>query len=457
LKISTTSSDSIWTTAWVPSLPSYRPTPKNPNQRNLPSHSISDLIVPGTWQWDVRFLYNIFDSISAAAISRLPISQTSTSGYLWTPSTSSRFTTHSTYLAILNNDFSGDSPHHPSSFWKDIWKLQLTDRLQLFLWKIAWNIFPTTMRLQSIIPSYRPDTPCPLCKVGPDSTKHLFFHCHYARVIWRLSPWPLDSTTLDSPNLCDWIRIILSPGATLNIPRSEHHRFQVFAAVTCDLLWFYRNKAFHDGLSFDARILTKLILKNYYQHCDAWSHKLDPIPGKWIRPPLHWLKINFDTAIRDSFSCQAAICRNHNGQLIKNISQIQSKCSPNKGEALATQLAISLASSLHLNRFILEGDSQVVTLTLQHPSIVQDWRITDIITNTLDSIPADASWSVRKVNRSANFGAHYVAHWAAARFSSSSIPTSSNYSLVPLVSNIYPLNNSDLLSFISCNHTTTFR
>jgi hypothetical protein len=64
----------------------------------------------------VRLLYAIFDSFSADAISHLPISQTSTFGYLWTPSTSGRFTTHSAYLAILNNDFTGASLHYPSSF-----------------------------------------------------------------------------------------------------------------------------------------------------------------------------------------------------------------------------------------------------------------------------------------------------------------------------------------------------
>jgi hypothetical protein len=107
---------------------------------------------------------------------------------------------------------------------------------------------------------------------------------------------------LDSPNLCDWIRAILYPETILHIPGSEVHCFQVFASVTCDLLWFHRNKAFHDGLSFDARILAKLILNTYHQHCDAWSNKLNPIPEKWIRPPPNWFKINFDTAIRDSFS-----------------------------------------------------------------------------------------------------------------------------------------------------------
>jgi hypothetical protein len=117
------------------------------------------------------------------------------------------------------------------------------------------------------------------------------------------------------------------------------------------------------------------------------------------------------------------------GKFIKMSFQIQSNCSPNKGEALAAHLAVSLAvslaASLHLNRFIIEGDSQVVILALQQPTIVQDWRITDIIQNTLDIIPPNSYWSARKVNRSANFGAHYVAHWAVARFNSSSIPTSS--------------------------------
>jgi hypothetical protein len=247
------------------------------------------------------------------------------------------------------------------------------------------------MRLQSIIPAYQPNTACPLCKTGPNSIRHLFFHCHFARVIWRLSPWPLDSTSLDSSDLCDWIQIILSPGSRLHIPSSEHHRFQVSATITCDLLWFHRNKTFHDGSAFDARILARIILKNYHQHCDAWSHKLVLVLERWTRPPPNWFKINFDTAIRDSFSCQAAICQNHMGQLIHFSTQIQSKCTPNKGEALAAQLAVSLAATLGLDQFIIEGNSHVVILPLQQPAIVHDWRITDIIRNTLDNIPFDSS------------------------------------------------------------------
>jgi hypothetical protein len=365
MNVSTTSSDSIWSTGWVPSLPSYRPSPCCPQSRYLPPLSIADLIIPGTRRWNKHLLFALFDPAFAIALSSLPISRVPSTSYLWTPSCSGRFSISSAYLSILHNDFIGSSPS-PISIWKDIWKLQLTDRLRIFIWKIAWDI----LRLQSILPTFTPDVSCPLCSSRPDSLRHLFFHCHFARVVWRLSPWPLDSTTLDSPNLCDWIRDILYPETILHIPCSEVHCFQVFATVTCDLLWFHRNKAFHDGLSFDARILAKLIINTYHQHCDAWSNKLDPIPEKWIRPPPNWFKINFNTTIRDSFSCQAAICRDHMGKFIKMSSQIQSNCSPNKGEALAAHLAVSLATSLHLNQFIIEGDSQVVILALQQPTIV---------------------------------------------------------------------------------------
>jgi hypothetical protein len=182
-----TRSDSIWSTAWVPSLPSYRPSPRCPQSRYLPPLSIADLIIPGTWRWNRHLLFVLFDPASAIAVSRVPISPVPSTSYLWTPSCSGRFSISSAYLSILHNDFTGSSPAL-ISIWKDIWKLQLTDRLRIFIWKIAWDILPTSLRLQSILPTFTLDISCPLRNSGPDSLRHLFFHCHFARVVWRLSP-----------------------------------------------------------------------------------------------------------------------------------------------------------------------------------------------------------------------------------------------------------------------------
>ena len=89
-------------------------------------------------------------------------------------------------------------------------------------------------------------------------------------------------------------------------------------------------------------------------------------------------------------------------------SLINPPCSPNMGEALATQLAISVACSLNLDQFILEGDSEVVIQALNFPFSDQDWRISPVIMTSLNNISSDSFWEARKINRNANFYAHSV-------------------------------------------------
>jgi hypothetical protein len=193
--------------------------------------------------------------------------------------------------------------------------------------------------------------------------------------------------------------------------------------VLCDILWFSRNKALHDGIIPNISLLASSIKKTSLAHFAAWSSKASNIVEVWSPPAKGSFKINFDTAIRGNFAAQAAICRDSNGKIIKAISQISPPCDPNFGEALAALLAASLAVSLQLKKFIIEGDSQTVITALQHPTITQDWSIDSIISDSLSILSTSSNWEARKINRSANFYAHHVAYWAAARDFSGCIPT----------------------------------
>jgi hypothetical protein len=177
-------------------------------------------------------LNSVFDTTSTWEIFNIRISTESKPSFTWIPSCSSHFTTNSVYPAILDNNFSTTIPPVSTTLWKDIWKLKLNDRLGLFIWKIAWDILPTKARLKFIISSLDSNTTCPLCKPGKDSLQHLFFNYVFARVVWGNSFWTLiDSTTLDFSNMLDWIKIIISPGSTLYIPKVDHHLFQIFAQL----------------------------------------------------------------------------------------------------------------------------------------------------------------------------------------------------------------------------------
>jgi hypothetical protein len=274
-------------------------------------------------------------------------------------------------LPRANSSF---SPLNPSA-WKKLWKLQLNDRLKLFLWKIAWDIIPTKSRLNHFLNFSPFDLLCPLCKSETDSLSHLFFRCVFSRVAWRSSFWPLNSLVWDNLSPSQWIEGILSPHSSFGIPLADSHLFQIFASVLCDLIWFNRNKALHDGLTPNVLVLANSIKKTALDHHNAWRASSSPVKEKWSPPAAGSYKINFDTAIRDHLSAQATVCRDSNGKIIKAVSQINPPCDPNYGEALAALLASSLASKLNLQNFTIEGDSQVVIMALQNPSIVQDWKI----------------------------------------------------------------------------------
>jgi hypothetical protein len=168
--------------------------------------------------------------------------------------------------------------------------------------------------------------------------------------------------------------------------------------------------------------LADTIKKTALAHLAAWKPTPVPIIESWTPPAIGSFKINFDTAIKDNFSAQAAVCRDHNGSIISACSQISPSCDPIYGEALVAFLVATLVASLKLNSFSIEGDSLIVISALQAPSLVHNWQIERVIADSMNTILASYSWKVRKINRSANFYAHHVTHWAASRVHFGCIP-----------------------------------
>jgi hypothetical protein len=103
------------------------------------------------------------------------------------------------------------------------------------------------------------------------------------------------------------------------------------------------------------------------------------------------------------------MCRDSKGLIIKAISRINPPCDANYGEALVAQLATSLAASLNLKNFSLEGDSSMIIAALQTLAISQDWHVESVIASTLSLLLASSCWEARKIHKSANFCAHHMA------------------------------------------------
>jgi hypothetical protein len=211
---------------------------------------------------------------------------------------------------------------------------------------------------------------------------------------------------------------------SVGIPSEDTHLFQIFAIVACDNIWRSCNKAHHDGWIPNALSLSATINKTPRIHFSAWANKTAPVLQVWTRPDPLCFKINYDTAIRNTFSAQAAVCRDSSGTIIQTFIKIGPPCTPLYGEASAALLAAQFCLFLRLSYVTFEGDSLTVNLAINNPTITLDWRISSITTDFSATIPSSTSWSVSNINRSANLCAHNVANWAATRFFSSCIPSS---------------------------------
>jgi hypothetical protein len=121
-------------------------------------------------------------------------------------------------------------------------------------------------------------------------------------------------------SLADWIECILTPTSSFGINCADSHFFQIFAAVLCDMLWFYRNQVVHKGVIPDVSTIAANINRVSMEHYTTWSSKIHHVKEVLSKPPHGFCKVNFDTTIREGFSTQVAVCRNSNGMIIKALT-----------------------------------------------------------------------------------------------------------------------------------------
>jgi hypothetical protein len=93
----------VWTTSLIPTILGYMPKPWFPNIWNLPTVLISDFIILGTNKWNLQALSYLFDAPSICEIAKIHISLATQQKFLWTFSTSGKFTTNSADLTIQHN------------------------------------------------------------------------------------------------------------------------------------------------------------------------------------------------------------------------------------------------------------------------------------------------------------------------------------------------------------------
>ena len=114
------------------------------------------------------------------------------------------------------------------TMWKEVWSLQIPNKMRNLLWRACWNSLPTK---QSLVRHTIIDDPlCDRCKMVPETPLHALWSCHELDVVWAdESLWACRRTTtfIDFKELLSWM-----------IKRQQN--LKLFS-VTVWTIWTHRN------------------------------------------------------------------------------------------------------------------------------------------------------------------------------------------------------------------------
>jgi hypothetical protein len=345
------------------------------------------------------------------------------SDWFWAPNSQGIFTVNSAHI-IASGILSATSGPLSSGDWNRLWNLKLQHRHKHLLWRIAWNILPTRQNIFKFkISASLEDKACPICNGPTESTQHIFLDCILAKALWRSSTWPLDYSSFADLSIDCWVKAILHPHEILHIPIFEVENFQLSVVIILDAIWGARNNSVHNKVTPNFQNLVIQVQKTIDIHQQAWTAK--DLIASWNPPPIGFIKINFDVAVRPNYMVAAAIISDHDGSLLWATAKKIPLMDINAGEAQAALLAVETATRFYpSSSLILEGDSLITITALNNPNYCTEWSSRGIIADVIFLLSSFSSWSATKVSRSINLRAHLVAKWAASHNVYGSIPTS---------------------------------
>jgi len=159
----------IWEDPWLPRGSTRKPiTPKGASLLT----KVSELINPVTGEWDVQLIQDIFWPEDVAVIMQIPIDHDMDDLPAWHFDAKGLFSVKSAYkVAVSRRDVkagrdastSGSSRGDNGDFeWYRIWKLQIPNKVKMFIWRLAHNSLPVRRNVSRR--GVELDTKCPVCQ-----------------------------------------------------------------------------------------------------------------------------------------------------------------------------------------------------------------------------------------------------------------------------------------------------
>ncbi|XP_059454900.1 uncharacterized protein LOC132185097 [Corylus avellana] len=396
----------IWHDRWIPSPVTY--AVQSPVHILESDARVCSLIDENTKWWNKELVYNILCKEEADIVCSMPICPRQQGDCMvWAGSRKGDFSVRSAYhfaKSMMENGTasSSSSTEQSTQVWRDIWRVRGPRVLTSFLRKLRTNILPTKANLhrKGVIE----DPTCPICKLEPETVRHVLWNCPPASGVWLECPARIQ-------------KCIVVEDSFLNIFQQMRDKFGMkdlqFIVITARLIWLRRNEYVFDGEFMDPSALFRRATEQLATSNSADQSRRDNLfkpnvfmEARWKPPNMGSVKANWDAAVdRGSRKIGIGIVlRDYEGKFVApGTCVLSAPLDPAYAEAYGVR---KLADFLRGFRKIeVEGDALEIVQAMRSDSICMRsyGRLVEGPKHLLNSA---VQWEAKHVRRCGNKAAH---------------------------------------------------
>ena len=208
--------------------------PPNETDRDL---VVADLMLRGSARWNESNVESILPTVAHFIYQIFPSSLNAEDKFCWQRTKSGIYSVRSEYYSMIECTEATTNQivtNREFNWHKNIWAVETTPKLRLFLWKLAQGALPLGANLQTR--GLTTNTNCPHCN-APETAIHLILHCPFAQQVWELAPI---SPTTKFFNSVSIYQILTMAPALVCLPRTGITAY-LFSWIGWNL-WTSRNR-----------------------------------------------------------------------------------------------------------------------------------------------------------------------------------------------------------------------
>ncbi|KAF4395183.1 hypothetical protein F8388_001570 [Cannabis sativa] len=367
----------LWWQPWIPwmSYEEFRSTMEEVREKAPHLRYVADLLNQSKTRWNERYVMYLFGRSLGELIIEIDIvNGLDRDKLVWKSVASGSFSVKAAYC-LDNEERFGPV----LKGWSYVWSNKLHPRMGLWLWRMCSGVLPTRDKIRS-----GNENECLICNCMPETPKHLFFECHFARGVWFGSPLTVRSGEIQGNTILDMVVNLCKDrdGGSLQ-------KILVCCYVICDGIWKYRNSLLHGGKKVElgrfmddvnARFEEFVVVQNAYVHDPS-----DQSKGLLERTPFNSNFIVTDGAFKDGWCGMAMLGNDQREEKWHTRAKSEEGKSALDAELKAIELALEWAAGMNWTSLTIFSDCNVAVEALQQRKL-PDWRVAYSFCSVVDKL-----------------------------------------------------------------------